>query len=152
MKILPVRIAPSLALLLGLFSLFPAPASAAAAQPWQWNLPTGTAVAINSSQATTGTLLALGNTAPTTRGAASNAPAAAAAANAPSSASIAPLFEYLRIIPGANAPAQCNAAIYGSLAARAPDGALCLCHQSYDGKQGFWEQLGTGKACWPDNR
>jgi hypothetical protein len=72
--------------------------------------------------------------------------AATAAANAPPSPSI----ETLRIIPAANAPAQCDAAAYGSLAARTPDGALCFCHQSYDGKQGIWER--TGKACWPDNR
>ena len=86
-----------------------------------------------------------------TAAAAAQSPAAAANANAPA-VNIAPLFEYMRIIPGAKAPAICDASIYGSIAARAPDGALCLCHQSYDGKQGFWEQLGTGKACWPDKK
>ena len=85
-------------------------------------------------------------------GAAAQSPAPATAANAPSSPSISPSFETLRIIPAANAPAHCDTSAYGSLAARAPDGALCLCHQSYDGKHGIWEQLGTGKACWPDIR
>ena len=76
----------------------------------------------------------------------------AANAKAPPAADTAPLFEHMRILPGANPPAACTAAIYGTITARAPDGALCLCHQSYDGKHGFWEQLGTGKACWPDKK
>ena len=76
----------------------------------------------------------------------------AGAANSPAPATIAPSFEYLRIIPAGIPPATCTAPLYGTIAARAPDGALCLCHQSYDGEHGFWEQLGTGKACWPDKK
>jgi hypothetical protein len=85
-------------------------------------------------------------------GSAAQSSAPGAAANAPPSPSISPSFETLRVIPAANAPAHCDTSAYGSLAARAPDGALCLCHQSYDGKQGIWEQLGAGKACWPDQK
>jgi hypothetical protein len=61
-------------------------------------------------------------------------------------------FDDIHLGLAANPPAQCTAAFYGTITARAPDGALCLCHQSYDGKQGFWEQLGSGKACWPDKK
>ena len=85
-------------------------------------------------------------------GAAAQSPAPATAANA------AFLPRHLAVVrqyahhPRRECAGPCDASAYGSLAARAPDGALCLCHQSYDGKQGIWEQLGTGKACWPDNR
>jgi hypothetical protein len=156
----PVRSAPLLALLLSPFFLFPAPASAAA-QSWQWNsLPTGTAVAINSPSTTAGTLLALGNTTPTTRG-----PASATSANSPASPATAGSsmtvdpstagkmgFNSIRLGLNANPPGQCTAPLYGTITARAPDGALCLCHQSYDGKQSIWEQIGTGRSCWPDQK
>jgi hypothetical protein len=145
LKYPPVFLA--LALLLGLFTFFPAPASAAAAQPWQWNsLPTGTAVAISSPSTTTGTLLAQGNTSAATRGAASNA------SNAPAGVSPGPSFDSLRLDLNANPPGQCAVPLYGTITARAPDGALCLCHQSYDGKQSIWEQIGTGRPCWPDQK
>jgi hypothetical protein len=81
--------------------------------------------------------------------AARNAPSANASAETPAS-TIAPSFQNIRLIPAAKQPAACDAALFGSFATRAPDGALCLCHQSYDGKHGLWEQLGTGKACWTD--
>jgi hypothetical protein len=151
----------TLALLLGL-SLFPVPASANA-QTWQWNsLPTGTAVSINSPSTTTGTLLAQGNTTPTTRDAASatsaNSPASPATAPVGSSMTVDPSsagimgFNSIRLGLNANPPAQCTAPLYGTITARAPDGALCLCHQSYDGKQSIWEQIGTGRSCWPDQK
>ena len=156
----PVRSAPLLALLLSPFFLFPAPASAAA-QSWQWNsLPTGTAVSINSPSTTTGTLLAQGNTTPTTRGPASaisaNSPASPATAGSsmtvdPSSAGTMG-FNSIRLGLNAKSPAACAAPLYGTMTARAPDGALCLCHQSYDGKQSIWEQIGTGRPCWPDQK
>jgi hypothetical protein len=49
-------------------------------------------------------------------------------------------------------PGRCGAAVYGTITARSPDGALCLCHQSYDGEQSLWEQIGTGRPCWADNK
>ena len=58
----------------------------------------------------------------------------------------------LRLNLNAKPPAVCAAPLYGTIAARAPDGALCLCHQSYDGKQSIWEQIGTGRSCWPDQK
>jgi len=61
-------------------------------------------------------------------------------------------FDNIHLGLNAKAPAQCTAALYGTITARSPDGALCLCHQSYDGKQSFWEQIGTGRACWPDRK
>jgi hypothetical protein len=61
-------------------------------------------------------------------------------------------FPVLRFGPSASPPAECVPAIYGSVTSRAPDGALCLCHQSFDGKQSFWEQIGTGRPCWPDKK
>jgi hypothetical protein len=61
-------------------------------------------------------------------------------------------FDNIHLGLAANPPAPCTAPFYGTVTARAPDGALCLCHQSYDGKKAFWEQLGTGKACWPDKK
>ena len=64
----------------------------------------------------------------------------------------APSFPVLRLGPSASPPAQCAPAIYGSVTSRVPDGALCLCHQGYDGKQSFWEQIGTGRPCWPDKK
>jgi hypothetical protein len=162
MNISPVRIAPILALLLSPFFLFPAPASAAA-QSWQWSsLPAGTAIAINSPSTTTGTLLALGNTSATTRGAASatsaNSPASPATAPVGSSMTVDPSsagimgFNSIRLNLNAKPPAACALPLYGTIAARAPDGALCLCHRSYDGKQSIWEQIGTGRPCWPDKK
>ncbi len=61
-------------------------------------------------------------------------------------------FDYIRLGLSTAPPAVCVAAVYGTITARAPDGALCFCHQSYDGKQGFWEQIGTGRPCWPDKK
>ena len=74
----------------------------------------------------------------------------AASSTAPPAAGIR--FDNIHLGLAANPPAPCTAPFYGTITARAPDGALCLCHQSYDGKQSFWEQLGTGKACWPDKK
>jgi hypothetical protein len=61
-------------------------------------------------------------------------------------------FDNIHLGLAAHPPAACTAPLYGTLTARGPDGALCLCHQSYGGKQGLWEQIGTGKACWPDKK
>lgn len=61
-------------------------------------------------------------------------------------------FDDIHLGLAANPPAPCTEPFYGTVTARAPDGALCLCHQNYDGERGFWEQLGTGKACWPDKK
>jgi hypothetical protein len=61
-------------------------------------------------------------------------------------------FNSIRLGLNANPPGQCTAPLYGTITARAPDGALCLCHQSYDGKQSIWEQIGTGRPCWPDQK
>ena len=141
MKILSPRIAPIIALILLLFSMLsaPGPASAtsanftAAPQPGQWKtFATGTAVAINS---------------PSTTG-----PASATSANSPASPSSAPSSDSLRFNLNAKPPAQCARPAYGTIAARAPDGALCLCHQGYAGKPGFWEQIGTAQPCWPDQK
>ena len=63
-----------------------------------------------------------------------------------------PSFESFRLALVTRPPAQCTAPIYGTIAARSPDGALCLCHQGYTGKQAFWEQIGTGQPCWPDKK
>jgi hypothetical protein len=63
-----------------------------------------------------------------------------------------PSFSALRLDLSAKPPAQCTVSLYGTIAARSPDGALCLCHQSYNGAQGFWEQIGTGWTCWPDKK
>jgi hypothetical protein len=63
-----------------------------------------------------------------------------------------PSFSALRLALSAKPPAQCTASLYGTIAARSPDGALCLCHQSYNGTQSFWEQIGTGRPCWPDTK
>jgi hypothetical protein len=63
-----------------------------------------------------------------------------------------PSFSALRLDLSVKPPAQCAASLYGTIAARSPDGGLCLCHQSYDGKQGFWEQIGTGRPCWPNTK
>src|SRR4051812_42652627 len=41
----------------------------------------------------------------------------------------APQFPFLRLEQHAKPPALCDTAIYGAVASRAPDGALCLCHQ-----------------------
>jgi hypothetical protein len=73
---------------------------------------------------------------------------AACAANS-ADTSTAPQFPYLRLEQHAKPPASCDASIYGAVASRAPDGALCLCHVGFNGKPGFWEQIGTGRACWP---
>jgi hypothetical protein len=69
----------------------------------------------------------------------------------PSSAGIMG-FNSIHLGLNANPPAQCTAPLYGTITARAPDGALCLCHRSYDGKQSIWEQIGTGQPCWPDQK
>jgi hypothetical protein len=61
-------------------------------------------------------------------------------------------FNSIRLGLNANPPGQCAVPLYGTITARAPDGALCLCHQSYDGKQSIWEQIGTGRPCWPDQK
>ena len=144
MKKPPLRIAPILALFLPLFSLFPAPAGAATELS---GLPTATAVVINSPSTTTGH----GNTG---YGAyrVITGPASATSANSPASPAAAPPSDPLHLKLNANAPAQCAAPIYGTITARAPDGALCLCHQGYAGKPGFWEQIGTGQSCWPDKK
>jgi hypothetical protein len=148
MKKLPVRIAPILALFLPLFSFFPAAASAATAQPWQLSgLPTATAVVINSPSTTTGH----GNTGYGVYRVITG-PASATPANSPASPATAPPFDSLRLNLNATPPAACTAPIYGTIAARAPDGALCLCRLSYDGKQSIWEQIGTGQSCWPDKK
>jgi hypothetical protein len=80
----------------------------------------------------------------------------ASAAQPPAPAANSPAagirFDNIHLGLAANPPAQCTAPFYGTITARAPDGALCLCHQSYDGKQSSWEQIGTGKACWPDKK
>ena len=76
----------------------------------------------------------------------------ASAANSATPPAAGIRFDNIHLGLAANPPAPCTAPFYGTLTARAPDGALCLCHQSYDGKQSFWEQLGTGKACWPDKK
>ena len=110
------------ALLLALF-LYPAPAAAAQSPAAQ--APSATASAKSSDPAA--------------------APTVAAQAGGIR-------FDDIHLGLAANPPAQCTVPHYGTLTARAPDGALCLCHQSYDGKHGFWEQLGTGKACWPDKK
>ena len=150
MKKLPVRIAPILALFLPLFSLFPAPASAATAPPGQLSaLPTATAVAINSPSTTTGH----GNTGYGVYGIITS-PASATSANSPASPATAPVVQISSPPQDLNAkpPAACTAPLYGTITARAPDGALCLCHQGYAGKPGFWEQIGTGQSCWPDQK
>ena len=77
-------------------------------------------------------------------------PAAASSAADPQAGGIR--FDNIHLGLAANPPAQCTAPFYGTLTARAPDGALCLCHQSYDGKRSFWEQIGTGKSCWPGQK
>jgi hypothetical protein len=87
---------------------------------------------------------------PGTPAAKSSDPAAASPAANPPAAGIR--FDNIHLGLAANPPAPCTAPFYGTVTARAPDGALCLCHQKYDGKQGFWEQLGTGKACWPEKK
>jgi hypothetical protein len=61
-------------------------------------------------------------------------------------------FNSIRLGLNTNAPAQCTAPLYGTITARAPDGALCLCHRGYAGKPGFWEQIGTGQPCWSDKK
>jgi hypothetical protein len=63
-----------------------------------------------------------------------------------------PSFSVLRLDLSTKPPAQCTASLYGTIAARSPGGALCLCHQSYNGTQSFWEQIGTGWTCWPDTK
>jgi hypothetical protein len=110
-------------------------------------LPTATAVAINSPSTATGH----GNSGYGVYGIITS-PASAASANPPASPATAPAFESLRLGPSAAPPAACTAPIYGTITARAPDGALCLCHQGYAGKPGFWEQIGTGQSCWPDKK
>ena len=163
MKKLPIRLAPILALFLPLFFLFPAPASAATAPPGQLSaLPTATAVALNSPSTTTGR----GNAGYGVYGIITS-PASTTSANSPASPATAPVgssmtvdpssagtmgFNSIRLGLNANAPAQCTAPLYGTITARAPDGALCLCHQGYAGKPGFWEQIGTGQSCWPDKK
>jgi hypothetical protein len=117
--------AVSLALLLSLF--FPLPAPAVAAQ--------STAAQATATQAAS---------------AKSSDPVAASPAAGAQAGGIR--FDDIHLGLAANPPVQCTAAFYGTVTARAPDGALCLCHQNYDGKQGLWEQLGTGKACWPDKK
>jgi hypothetical protein len=142
---LPLRIAPILALFLPIFPLFPAPASAATAPPGQLSaLPTAAAVAINSPSTATGRGFGVYGII--------TSPASAASANSPASPATAPPFDSLRLNLNATPPAACTAPIYGTIAARAPDGALCLCHQGYAGKPGFWEQIGTGQSCWPDKK
>ena len=146
MKKSPIRTAPFLAFFLPLFFLFPAPAGAATAQPWQLSgLPT--AAAINSPSTTTGH----GNTGYGVYGIITS-PASAASANSPVSPATGPSFDSLRLGLSAQPPAQCAAPLYGTIAARAPDGALCLCHQGYAGKPGVWEQIGTAQPCWPDKQ
>jgi hypothetical protein len=73
-------------------------------------------------------------------------------AKAADSSPAGPLFDDLRLTLNAKPPAQCTTSLYGTISARSPDGALCLCHQSYDGNQGFWEQIGTGRPCWPNTK
>lgn len=75
----------------------------------------------------------------------------AASANSPDSPA-GPSFESLCLGLTAKPQARCTASLYGTITARSPDGALCLCHQGYGGKQGFWEQIGTGQPCWPDKK
>src|ERR1700722_18662409 len=124
----PVRIAPILALFLPIFPLFPAPASAATAPPGQLSaLPTATAVAVNSPS--TGH----GNTGYGVYGIITS-PASATSANSTASQATAPAFDAPGLGPSAAPPAACTAPIYGTITARAPGGALCLCHQGYAGK------------------
>ena len=110
-------------------------------------LPTATAVAINSPSTTTGH----GNTGYGVYRVITG-PASATSANSPASPATAPSSDSLRLNLNAKPPAACAAPLYGTIAARAPDGALCLCHQGYAGKPGFWEQIGTGQSCWPDQK
>jgi hypothetical protein len=144
MKKPPVRIAPILALFLPLFSLFPAPAGAATELS---GLPTATAVVINSPSTTTGH----GNTGYGVYRVITG-PASATPASSPASPATAPPSDSLRLNLNATPPTACTAPIYGTIAARSPDGALCLCRRSYDGKQSIWEQIGTGQSCWPDKK
>jgi hypothetical protein len=58
----------------------------------------------------------------------------------------------VRLTLNTKPPETCAAPLYGTITARSPDGALCLCHQSYNSKQGFWEQIGTAQPCWPDKK
>ena len=151
MKKLPVRIAPILALFLPLFSLS-SPRQRRHRAPWQLSaLPTATAIAINSPSAPAGH----GNPGYGVYGIITS-PASPTSANSPAgpaaSSPTTPSFDSLRLGLSAKPPAQCAAPLYGTITARAPDGALCLCHQGYGGKPGFWEQIGTGQSCWPDKK
>ena len=123
MKISLARIAPMLALSVALFFLLPVPDPASATSA---NSPAS--------------------------------PATARAGSAPASMTVDPSpagtmgFNSVRLGLVATPPAQCTAPIYGTITARSPDGALCLCHQGYAGKPGFWEQIGTTQPCWPDKK
>jgi hypothetical protein len=144
MKKPPIRIAPILALFLSPLSLFPATAGAATELS---GLPTATPVVVNSPSTTTGH----GNTGYGVYRVITG-PASATPANSPTSPATASPSDSLRLNLNATPPAACAAPIYGTIAARAPDGALCLCHRSFDGKQSIWEQIGTGQSCWPDKK
>jgi hypothetical protein len=87
-----------------------------------------------------------------TQAASANSAAPAIASPAVDTQAAGIRFDNIHLGLAANPPAPCTAPFYGTITARAPDGALCLCHQSYDGKHGLWEQVGTGKACWPDKK
>jgi hypothetical protein len=76
--------------------------------------------------------------------------AAPAAGSADSSGMMT--FESLRFGLHAEPPAVCAPALYGTITARAPDGALCLCRRGSDGQPGFWELLSTMQRCWPDSK
>jgi hypothetical protein len=80
--------------------------------------------------------------------------AAAAAAAAASVDSPAPGMRLgsVHLTLNTKPPETCAAPLYGTIIAHSPDGALCLCHQGYAGKQGFWEQIGTALPCWPDKK
>jgi hypothetical protein len=75
-------------------------------------------------------------------------PAAAGSADSPGMMT----FDSLRFSLHAEPPAACTPALYGTIVARAPDGALCLCRRGTDGQSGFWELLGTTRRCWPDTK
>jgi hypothetical protein len=60
------------------------------------------------------------------------------------------VFNNIRLGLNAKPPAACEPPLFGTITARAPDGALCLCRQGKTARQGFWEQVGTMMPCWPD--
>ena len=148
MKKLPLRIAPILALFLPLFSMLSSPRRRRHPAARQLSgLPTATAVAINSPSTTTGH----GNTGYGVYGIITGPASATPQIHQPArQPRRRPILSASTLTP--NLRLNARAPLYGTIAARAPDGALCLCHQGYAGKPGFWEQIGTGQPCWPDQK